>query len=74
MPFFQKNGLRYYTYDIFPDNIVQAVFTRQGGVSPQPWDSLNVGSSNGDDITHVRENRIRSFKALERVLESDSPS
>lgn len=70
MPFFHQNGLRYYTFEIFPKNITQAVFTRQGGVSPHPWDSLNVGGSIGDDITHVRENRIRSFKALGRVPES----
>jgi YfiH family protein len=70
MPFSHQNGLRYYTFEIFPENIVQAVFTRQGGVSPQPWASLNVGGSIGDDITHVRENRVRSFKALERGPES----
>ena len=70
MPFSQGNGLRYYTFEIFPNNIIQAVFTRQGGVSPHPWDSLNVGGSIGDDITHVRENRIRSFKALGRAPES----
>jgi YfiH family protein len=70
MPFYQNNGLRYYTFDIFPRKITHAVFTRQGGVSPQPWDSLNVGGSIGDDITHVRENRIRSFKALGRAPES----
>jgi len=70
MPFSQQNGLRYYTFDIFPENITQAVFTRQGGVSPRPWDSLNVGGSIGDDLTHVRENRIRSFKALDRAPES----
>jgi YfiH family protein len=70
MPFSQQNGLRYYTFEIFPKNIIQAVFTRQGGVSPRPWDSLNVGGSIGDDITYVRANRIRSFKALGRVPES----
>jgi len=67
MPFSQHNGLRYYTFDILPKNIVQAVFTRQGGVSPRPWNSLNVGGSVGDDLAHVRENRIRSFKALGRA-------
>jgi YfiH family protein len=70
MPFSYHNGLRYYTFEIFPNNVTQAVFTRQGGVSPRPWDSLNVGGSIGDEITHVRENRIRSFKALGRVPES----
>jgi hypothetical protein len=70
MPFSQQNGLRFYTFEIFPRHISQAVFTRRGGVSPRPWDSLNVGGSIGDDIAHVRENRIRSFKALERAPES----
>lgn len=70
MPFSQQNGLRYYTFKIFPKNITQAVFTRQGGVSSRPWNSLNVGGSIGDDITHVRANRIRSFQALGRVPES----
>jgi YfiH family protein len=70
MPFSQQNDLRYYTFEIFPKNIVQAVFTRQGGISPRPWESLNVGGSIGDDITHVRANRIRSFQALGRSPES----
>lgn len=70
MPFSQQNGLRYYTFEIFPEQVTQAVFTRQGGVSPHPWDSLNVGGSIGDDISHVRENRIRSFRALGRATES----
>jgi len=70
MPFSQQNGLRYYSFEIFPQNITQAVFTRQGGVSPRPWDSLNVGGAIGDDISHVRENRIRSFEALGRAPES----
>lgn len=70
MPFSQNNGLRYFSFEIFPKNIAQGVFTRQGGVSPRPWDSLNVGGSIGDDIAHVRENRIRSFKALGRAPES----
>ena len=66
MPFSHQNGLRYYTFEIFPNQVTQAIFTRQGGVSPRPWDSLNVGGSIGDDIRHVRENRIRSFQALGR--------
>jgi polyphenol oxidase len=70
MPFSLKNNLKIFTFNIFPNEITQAVFTRQGGVSPPPWDSLNVGGSIGDDIAHVRENRIRSFQALERPPES----
>jgi YfiH family protein len=70
MPFSQQNSLRYYSFEIFPKTIIQAVFTRHGGVSPRPWDTLNVGGSIGDDISHVRVNRIRSFRALGRPLES----
>jgi YfiH family protein len=70
MPFHQVDNLRIFSFESFPETITQGVFTRQGGVSPPPWDSLNVGGSIGDDIVHVRENRIRSFKALERPPES----
>jgi copper oxidase (laccase) domain-containing protein len=31
--------------------------TRQGGVSPQPWDSLNLGLFSGDSAENVHQNR-----------------
>jgi YfiH family protein len=65
MPFQNQNGIRYFTFDSLA-GLTHAVFTRQGGVSPSPWDSLNVGGSVGDDLAHVRENRIRSYNALRR--------
>ncbi len=70
MPFSQQNGLRYYSFEILPKYIIQAIFTRQGGVSPHPWGSLNVGGSIGDDIQNVRENCIRSFRAMGREPDS----
>jgi hypothetical protein len=70
MPFSQNSGVRYYTFDVFPRAVAQAVFTRQGGVSPAPWDSLNVGGTVGDDRARVQENRIRSFAALGRRIDS----
>jgi polyphenol oxidase len=70
MSFFLKNGIRYYSFDIFPPTVKQAVFTRKGGVSPAPWDSLNVGGTVGDDVSRVRENRARSFAALGRNFDS----
>jgi YfiH family protein len=66
MPFAENNGLRYYTFDIFPRSVLHGVLTRRGGVSPAPWDSLNVGGTVGDDAAHVRANRLRSFNALGR--------
>ena len=46
------------------------MFTRQGGVSPQPWAALNVGGTVGDDPQRVLENRQRTFHALGLELES----
>ena len=37
--------------------------TRTGGVSPAPWDSLNLGVGRGDDMDRVREN-YRRFCAV----------
>lgn len=70
MPFFEKNNLRYFQFQNFPNSITHAIFTRQGGVSPTPWDSLNVGGTVGDALANVRENRIRAFTALGRDPES----
>ncbi|MBE0670299.1 MAG: peptidoglycan editing factor PgeF [Anaerolineales bacterium] len=67
MPFHERNNLRYYSFDIFSNAVTQAVFTRRGGVSPAPWQSLNLGGSVGDDPLHVAENRIRIFDALGRA-------
>ena len=36
-----------------------AFFTREGGVSEGPYESLNLGVRTGDDEAHVRENRRR---------------
>jgi len=62
MSFAEQNGLRYFQFDTLP--VRHAVFSRHGGVSPGPWSSLNVGGSVGDDVENVRNNRLRSFKAL----------
>jgi hypothetical protein len=70
MTFSTKNGIKYFSFDIFPRSLTQAVFTRQGGVSPAPWNSLNVGGTVGDEVERVRENRARSFAALGRTLDS----
>ena len=68
MPHIQHNGLCYYKFDSLP--VKHAIFTRQGGVSPSPWGSLNVGGTVGDDIERVRKNRILSFEAMGCAPES----
>ena len=70
MPFKNHNSLRLLTFDIFPACVVHAIFTRLGGLSPAPWNSLNVGGTVGDTVTRVRENRYLSFSALGRERSS----
>ena len=70
MPFHQHNNLRYYSFESLSGEVTQGIFTRRGGVSSAPWDSLNVGSTVGDDAAHVRENRARLFAALDRPAAS----
>jgi len=42
-----------------------AAFTeRTGGVSPKPWDSMNLAFFTGDDPANVRANRARGIEAL----------
>jgi YfiH family protein len=43
---------------------VVAFSTRQGGVSEGPYESLNLGRLNGDDLARVDENRRRLCAAL----------
>ena len=63
MSFFEQDGLRYYQFDSI--KVKHAVFSRHGGVSVEPWDSLNVGGTVGDNIEHVRKNRLLSFEVME---------
>lgn len=46
------------------DGVRGGFFTRHGGVSPSPFDSLNVSYGVGDDAAHVAENRSRVKKRL----------
>lgn len=58
----EHNGLRYLQFDSL--QVKHAIFTRHGGVSPEPWGSLNLGGTVGDDLARVRENRILAFQTL----------
>jgi YfiH family protein len=57
MPFFTNGAISYYQFEIYNQAIRHAVFTRRGGMSPEPWSSLNMGSTVGDEPDRVRENR-----------------
>ena len=52
--------------------LLHGVFTRRGGVSKPPYDSLNTSWSNGDSPEAVKENLTRIKKAIgiERLVSS----
>lgn len=60
----EKNGLTYTQSDLFGGAVAHGFSTRLGGVSPAPWDSLNLGVSRGDDLANVQENYRRFCGAL----------
>ena len=71
MPFKETGSLRLYQFESLDHpRLIHGVFTRRGGVSQGDWRSLNVGATVGDNPEHVRENRGRLFKALDRKPES----
>ncbi len=61
----EEDGLFFYVSGLldFP-RLKHGVTTRLGGVSPAPFDSLNLGSTVGDDPGNVQENWRRTQAAL----------
>ena len=58
----EKNGLKYYQFESFCEaGITHGFFTRLGGVSPEPFDSLNMATTVGDTAENVLENLRRMF-------------
>lgn len=71
MPLKIINGLEYFQFDSFDSNkINHGIFTRKGGISPKPWDSLNLGGTVGDRRENVVENRQRIYTVMNRNVES----
>ena len=66
MPFQQheQTGLVWFTADVL-NEIPHGFSTRKGGVSPAPWDSLNLRPGQGDGPAKLRENYRRFFAALD---------
>ncbi|WP_420148406.1 peptidoglycan editing factor PgeF [Spirosoma sp.] len=50
-------------FSTFPE-LIAAESTRHGGVSPAPFESLNLGINTSDDPANVDENRRRFFEAV----------
>ncbi len=59
------SGVITYTFDSLAALPVRAhVSTRHGGVSPAPWQSLNLSITRGDERAHVEQNRDRLTAAI----------
>lgn len=59
-----ENGITVLQSDLLCGSIRHGFSTRTGGVSPAPWDSLNLGVGRGDELSNVQEN----FRRLCGVL------
>lgn len=71
MPFIHSDGLSYFVFNhLSSEGVVHGIFTRHGGLSKEPWASLNMGGTVGDDPQCVLENRRRAFQSLGRPVES----
>ncbi len=71
MPFRQIGPLRAFQFESLESaDIDHAIFTRQGGVSPEPWASLNLGGTVGDDRGRVLANKQRVLDAFGRTADS----
>lgn len=59
----QRGGVTFYACDGF-SGTAHGFSTRLGGISPAPWDSLNLGANRGDTAQRVAENFRRFCAAL----------
>jgi hypothetical protein len=69
--FFNTGSIRYYKFPILENiGVYHAIFTRRGGISPKPWESLNFGASVGDDSLRVAKNREMALGSIGLISES----
>ena len=61
----ERHGVLFYscTHPAW-SGVAHGFSTRLGGVSPAPWDSMNLGTNRGDDPANVRENFRRFCSAI----------
>ncbi|MEJ2150804.1 MAG: laccase domain-containing protein [Chloroflexota bacterium] len=62
----EQNGQVYYQFERLQGHgeLRHGIFSRKGGVSAAPFESLNVGSTVGDEQANVLENRERLAQAM----------
>ena len=63
------NDIPYFRFSSFPGNgrVQHAIFTRQGGISLAPYDSLNLSVSVADGHDNVTMNRSRAYGTHNRT-------
>lgn len=62
----EQDELVFYQFEMWSDSpLKHGIFTRHGGVSAAPWDSLNLGGTVGDDLKAVAENHRRMYQVLD---------
>jgi hypothetical protein len=67
----QINGIEVFSFEQFGfPKIPHGFFTRNGGISPAPWGSLNLSTTGGDSRENVIENRKRIFQIINRPVDS----
>ncbi|MFH1452823.1 MAG: peptidoglycan editing factor PgeF [Armatimonadota bacterium] len=66
----EENGIKYISFPTFEKTkLAKCVFsTRQGGASPPPYNTLNLGLSTDDNIDDVIENRKRFSKIINKPI------
>jgi polyphenol oxidase len=63
----EHGALRFLQFKSFdPAIVAHGIFTRHGGLSPEPYASLNMSVSTGDARDNVRANVGKALAALER--------
>jgi len=71
MIFKYNRGLKYLEFELFNEyKVKHAIFSRHGGVSPKPWESLNIGSTVGDSKSNVEINIRKIFDAFGRDIDT----
>ena len=67
----QLNGIEVFSFEQFGfSKIPHGFITRTGGISPAPWQSLNLSTTGGDSRENVIENRKRIFEIINRPVDS----
>lgn len=60
-----ENEVPYFRFESIPaERVAHGIFTRHGGISPEPWSTLNFSITVGDSPENVGRNRVLAQEAL----------